>query len=54
MKMEYDLTLAEKAYKLAERWDAARNKDESQLDFKDTDLKDFSSNQIGSSHALSI
>lgn len=46
--MEYDLSLAEKAYKLAERWDAARNTEVSHLDFKDSDLKDFNSNQIGS------
>ncbi|KDR68677.1 hypothetical protein GALMADRAFT_231006 [Galerina marginata CBS 339.88] len=46
VKMEYDITLAEAAYKLAERWDAARKADVSQLDFKETDLKDFNSNQI--------
>ncbi|KAF4623043.1 hypothetical protein D9613_001552 [Agrocybe pediades] len=45
-KMEYDLTLADKAYALAKRWHEARDKKESQLDFKDTDLKDFNSNQI--------
>ena len=45
--MDYDITLAEKAYKLAERWDAARQTEVSRLDFKETDLKDFNSNQIG-------
>ncbi|KAF8885226.1 leukotriene-A4 hydrolase [Gymnopilus junonius] len=44
--LEYDLTLAEKAYKLAERWDAARQTEVSHLDFKESDLKDFNSNQI--------
>jgi len=38
--------LAETAYKLAERWDSARKSDVSHLDFKDSDLKDFNSNQI--------
>ena len=47
VKMDYDLTLAETAYKLAERWDAARTTDISKLDFKESDLKDFNSNQIG-------
>lgn len=48
VKMEYDLTLAEKAYTLAERWHAARQKDVPQLDFTESDLKDFNTNQIGS------
>jgi leukotriene-A4 hydrolase len=48
VKMEYDLTLAETAYKLAERWDAARNAtDIPKLDFKKSDLEGFNSNQIG-------
>ncbi|KAF8202833.1 hypothetical protein BJ912DRAFT_1018714 [Pholiota molesta] len=47
VKMEYDLTLAETAYKLAERWDAARNAtDIPKLDFKKSDLEGFNSNQI--------
>ncbi|KAF9476002.1 zincin [Pholiota conissans] len=47
VKMEYDLTLAQAAYKLAERWDAARDTAEiPKLDFKKSDLEDFNSNQI--------
>jgi hypothetical protein len=46
--MEYDLTLAQKAYKLAEKWDSARQSEISELDFKETDLKDFSAGQTGS------
>jgi leukotriene-A4 hydrolase len=46
VKMDYDLTLAETAYKLAERWDAARKTDVSKLDFYESDLKVFNSNQI--------
>ncbi|KAH8101514.1 peptidase family M1-domain-containing protein [Cristinia sonorae] len=45
VKLEYDLTLAEQAYDLAKRWDASRNVEISQLNFKDSDLKDFNSNQ---------
>ncbi|KAF8809387.1 zincin [Phlegmacium glaucopus] len=45
VKMEYDLTLAQKAYALAEKWDSARKTEASKLDFKESDLKDFSSNQ---------
>ena len=47
VKIEYDLTLAEVAYKLAERWDKAREKELADLDFKETDLQNLSSNQIG-------
>ncbi|TFK38633.1 peptidase family M1-domain-containing protein [Crucibulum laeve] len=46
VKMKYDMTLAEKAYDLAARWDAARTSDIAQLDFKETDLDDFNGNQI--------
>lgn len=46
VEMIYDLTLAEKAYALAARWDGARTKDISQLDFKATDLNEFDANQI--------
>jgi leukotriene-A4 hydrolase len=46
--MEYDLTLAQQAYALAERWNNSRNTpDLSQLDFKESDLNEFDSNQIG-------
>lgn len=47
VKMDYDLTLAKTAYNLAERWDAARETDIPNLDFNESDLKDFNSNQIG-------
>lgn len=47
VKMDYDLTLAETAYKLAARWDAARRTDISKLDFTESDLNEFKSNQIG-------
>jgi len=47
VKMDYDLTLAQKAYKLAKRWDAAREIDISKVDFTKSDLKEFNSNQIG-------
>jgi len=47
VKMEYDLTLAEQAYTLAERWNSSRNTlDVSQLDFKESDLAELDSNQI--------
>lgn len=47
VEMEYDLTLAKQAYDLATRWDASRSIEEiSELDFKESDLKDFNSNQI--------
>lgn len=45
--MEYDLSLAKQAYELATRWDKARETaDVSHLEFKETDLDDFNSNQI--------
>ncbi|KIM81710.1 hypothetical protein PILCRDRAFT_821059 [Piloderma croceum F 1598] len=47
VKMEYDLTLAEQAYTLAERWNNSRDtSDPSQLGFKASDLKGFDTNQI--------
>jgi leukotriene-A4 hydrolase len=47
IKMEYDLTLAEQAYALAERWNDSRDiLDITQLDFKESDLRGFDSNQI--------
>ncbi|KIP01983.1 hypothetical protein PHLGIDRAFT_112533 [Phlebiopsis gigantea 11061_1 CR5-6] len=45
VKMEYDTTLAEQSYALAERWDKARSADIATLDFQESDVKDFSSNQ---------
>ncbi len=47
--MEYDNTLAQAAYTLAEKWDTSRIKDVSSLDFKKTDLDSFDSNQKGDS-----
>lgn len=47
VKMEYDLTLAKRAYELADRWDAARTiEDISKLNFTELDLQDVSSTQI--------
>ena len=47
VKMEYDLTLAKKAYELADRWDAARTtEDISKLNFTQSDLQDVSSTQV--------
>lgn len=47
VEMQYDGTLATQAYELAARWDASRStEDTSRLNFKDSDLKDFNSNQI--------
>ena len=47
VKMEYDMTLAKRAYELAARWDASRaTSDVSELDFKESDLDGFDSNQI--------
>ncbi|PBK87275.1 hypothetical protein ARMGADRAFT_972092 [Armillaria gallica] len=43
--MDYDTSLATKAYSLAERWDASRTTEVSKLDFKSDDLNDFNSNQ---------
>ncbi|KAK0431183.1 hypothetical protein EV421DRAFT_1854688 [Armillaria borealis] len=43
--MEYDASLATKAYSLAERWDASRTTEVSKLDFKSDDLNSFNSNQ---------
>ena len=43
--MEYDLTLAQKAYLLAEKWDSARGTETSKLDFTESDLQEFSASQ---------
>ncbi|KAK0462904.1 uncharacterized protein EV420DRAFT_1627897 [Desarmillaria tabescens] len=43
--MEYDTSLATKAYSLAERWDASRAIEVSKLSFKSDDLNGFNSNQ---------
>jgi leukotriene-A4 hydrolase len=47
VKMEYDTTLAEKAYALATRWDKSRGLEASTLPFSAQDLDGFSSNQTG-------
>ena len=46
VKMEYDTSLAEQAYALADKWDGSRDLTPSELDFKQTDLESFSANQI--------
>ncbi|KAG5651841.1 hypothetical protein H0H81_007217 [Sphagnurus paluster] len=47
VELDYDLTLAQEAYALAARWDAARATAEiTQLNFTPEDLKDFTANQI--------
>ncbi|KAG6829889.1 hypothetical protein H0H92_003022, partial [Tricholoma furcatifolium] len=47
VEMEYDTSLAKEVYALASRWDAARSiSDIAHLDFKESDLKGFDSNQI--------
>ncbi|KAJ3751229.1 peptidase family M1-domain-containing protein [Lentinula detonsa] len=45
VKMEYDSSLAESAYKLAERWDSSRAVEISKLSFHESDLDNFSSTQ---------
>lgn len=46
--MEYDMTLANAAYSLAERWDASRlTSDPAKLDFRESDIHGFNGNQIG-------
>ncbi|KAF7295355.1 Leuk-A4-hydro-C domain-containing protein [Mycena indigotica] len=45
VKMEYDTTLAQAAYALADRWDAARDATDLSL-FKPDDLEGFNANQI--------
>ena len=46
VEIEYDISLAEPAYRLASRWDAARDTpDASQLDFDASDVASFNSNQ---------
>jgi leukotriene-A4 hydrolase len=48
VEMEYDMTLAEEAYALAERWDASRSiVDVAQLDFEADDITRLSAMQIG-------
>ncbi|EEB94219.1 hypothetical protein MPER_07004, partial [Moniliophthora perniciosa FA553] len=45
VKMEYDTSLAKSAYDLAERWQKSASTDVSKLEFKETDLDGFNSNQ---------
>lgn len=49
VKMEFDTTLADGAYRLAERWEAAR-KETGKLDFSSEDVKDFTSGQLGNTN----
>ncbi|EPQ61166.1 hypothetical protein GLOTRDRAFT_53987 [Gloeophyllum trabeum ATCC 11539] len=45
-QIEYDTTLAKRVYALAERWNSARSvKDVADLDFQESDIESFSSNQ---------
>ncbi|KAG8986317.1 hypothetical protein FRB90_004074, partial [Tulasnella sp. 427] len=44
--IEYDTSLAKKAYDLADAWNKSRSSSPSDLKFSPSDLKDFSSNQI--------
>ncbi|ELU40820.1 leukotriene-A4 hydrolase [Rhizoctonia solani AG-1 IA] len=44
-KIEYDTTLAEKAYQLAAKWDESRGVEAGSLPFSAKDLQEFSSNQ---------
>ncbi|KAJ7591549.1 peptidase family M1-domain-containing protein [Mycena floridula] len=47
VEMKYDISLAEKAYDLAARWDKSRDiANPSELGFKDDDLEGFNTNQI--------
>ncbi|KAK2459750.1 hypothetical protein APHAL10511_008182 [Amanita phalloides] len=47
VKLDYDVTLAEKAFALADRWNASRSvPDVSQLDFNESDLEGLDTNQI--------
>lgn len=48
--MKYDTSLADAAYALAARWDAARKSDK--LDFSAEDIKSFNAMQIGKSSLL--
>ncbi|KAI8983283.1 peptidase family M1-domain-containing protein [Trametes punicea] len=46
VQMIYDTALAREAFALAEQWDASRNEsDVSKLDFKESDIASFNSNQ---------
>ncbi|KAG8893506.1 hypothetical protein FRC01_013548 [Tulasnella sp. 417] len=44
--VEYDTTLAQKAYDLVKAWSDSRSTPPSDLKFSESDLKEFSSNQI--------
>ncbi|KAF7797777.1 hypothetical protein EIP86_008978 [Pleurotus ostreatoroseus] len=45
VKMEYDTSLANSAYELADRWDKSRHTSPSNLGFKESDLDSFNANQ---------
>lgn len=46
VEMEYDDSLADAVYKLARRWDQARDKKLEELGFTYDDIKDFDANQM--------
>lgn len=50
VEMTYDTSLADAAYALAARWDAARHA--SKLDFSPADLKDFNTMQKGACRSI--
>jgi leukotriene-A4 hydrolase len=43
--MEYDTSLADEAYQLADRWDAARDTPAEKLPFSESDISHLNSNQ---------
>jgi leukotriene-A4 hydrolase len=47
VELKYNESLATQAYDLASDWDAARDKNVSDLHFKAEDMKSFDSNQKG-------
>jgi leukotriene-A4 hydrolase len=48
VEMDYDMTLANAAFSLAERWDASRStSDPSKSGFRGGDIHGFNGNQIG-------
>jgi len=44
--LQYDTTLAKQAFELAAAWEASRDTPIKDLTFKDSDLKEFNTNQI--------
>lgn len=52
--LEYDLTLVTAAYDLADRWNASRDFDPGELDFKPSDIDPLGSNQRGNTSCDSL